>query len=55
LQAASEDFEQGESEATGEADEGYSATTPLETEAEELEEVSHAGVDLQDGHARDEL
>lgn len=55
LQAASEDFEHGESAASGEADEGYSATTPLENEAEELDEVSHAGVDLQDGHARDEL
>jgi hypothetical protein len=56
LQAASEDFEHGESAANAgeEVDAGYSATTPLEKEAEEVEEVSHAG-DLHDAHARDEL
>lgn len=56
LQAASEDFEHGESPAGEgeEVDAGYSATTPLENEAEEVEEVSHAG-DLHDEHARDEL
>lgn len=55
LQAASEDFDHGESDVKeAEIDTGYSATTPLEEEAEEFEHGTHAAVDL-DGHARDEL
>lgn len=55
LQAASEDFEHGESGAAdAEVDTGYSATTPLEEQAEEFEHGTHAAVDLE-GHARDEL
>ena len=55
LQAASEDFDHGESAARqADVDSGYSAGTPLEEQAEEFEHGTHAAVDL-DGHARDEL
>ncbi|KAJ9092944.1 hypothetical protein QFC19_008542 [Naganishia cerealis] len=60
-QAASEDFKHGKSAAAAADDsqrtddQGHSATTPLEEEADEFEHGSDPAVDLQDGRVKDEL